>query len=86
MVDLTRVDQSLKQAAFAEAADLFAGVVAKPEAKLRLLAALAWLWGCAGPADLALQYEELGKPAMDVGSAELQVRYADDVKCMTSYL
>lgn len=86
MVDLTRVDQSLKQAAFAEAADLFAGVVAKPEAKLRLLAALAWLWGCAGPSDLALQYEELGKPAMDVGSAELQVRYADDVICMTSYL
>lgn len=74
MVDLTRVDQQLKQAAFSEAADLFAGVVAKPEAKLKLLAALAALWGCAGPADVALQYEDLSKPNMTLGSSELQVR------------
>jgi midasin len=73
MVDLTRVDAALKQAAFAEAADLFAGVVAKPEAKLRLLTGLAALWGCAGPSDVALQYEQLSKPNMDVGSNELQV-------------
>jgi midasin len=73
IVDLTRVDQALKQAAFAEVADLFAGVLAKPDAKLKLLAALAALWGCAGPADVALQYEELSKPNMDVGSNELQV-------------
>jgi hypothetical protein len=73
MVDLTRMDQALKLAAFAEASDVFAGVLAKPEAKLKLLAALAALWGCAGPADVALQYEELSKPTMDVGSNELQV-------------
>jgi midasin len=73
LADLTRVDQALKHAAFVEAADLFAGLVAKPEAKLKLLSSLASLWGCAGPADVALQYEELSKPNMDVGSNELQV-------------
>jgi midasin len=74
LADLTRVDQALKHAAFVESADLFAGLVAKPEAKLKLLGALAALWGCAGPADVALQYEELSKPNLDVGSNELQVR------------
>jgi midasin len=73
VADLARLDEQLKLAAFQEAADLFAGLVAKHEVKLRLLAALAGLWGLAGPAAVAEQYEELAKPHMHLGSNELQV-------------
>lgn len=73
VADLARLDEQLKLAAFHEAADLFAGLVAKHDSKLRLLAALAGLWGLAGPAAAAEQYEELAKPHMHLGSNELQV-------------
>jgi hypothetical protein len=74
VADLARLDEQLKLAAFQEAADLFAGLVSKHDVKLRLLAALAGLWGLAGPAAVSEQYEELAKPHMHVGSSELQVR------------
>jgi midasin len=74
VADLARLDEQLKLAAFQEAADLFAGLVSKHDVKLRLLAALAGLWGLAGPAAVAEQYEELAKPHMHLGSNDLQVR------------
>jgi midasin len=74
VADLARLDEQLKLAAFQEAADLFAGLVSKHGVKLRLLAALAGLWGLAGPAAVSEQYEELAKPHMHLGSNELQVR------------
>jgi midasin len=73
VLDLSRLDAELKLAAFQECADLVAGVVAKHEAKLKLLTALAALWGCAAPGDVAAQYEELHKPNMQLTSHDAQV-------------
>jgi hypothetical protein len=86
VADLARLDEQLKLAAYQEAADLFAGLVAKHEVKLRLLAALAGLWGLAGPAAVAEQYEELAKPHMHLGSNELQVGWAGAAYCSNRLL
>eukprot|EP00879_Flechtneria_rotunda_P027189 GHRR01029067.1.p1 GENE.GHRR01029067.1~~GHRR01029067.1.p1 ORF type:complete len:739 (+),score=326.62 GHRR01029067.1:246-2462(+) len=72
-LDLSRLDHELKYAAFTETADLFAGLVAKHDAKLKLLAAVAGVWCLADPAGVAEQYEDLAKPNLSVGTEELQV-------------
>lgn len=74
-VDLGRIDLELRRAAFTETADLFAGLVSRHQAKLRLLAALAALWGLPAPHDAAAEYEELSKPNMHLGGGELTVRF-----------
>ncbi len=51
--ELGRAEQGVREAAFGEAADLFAALVARPEARRRLLRALATLWAL--PADAAVE-------------------------------
>jgi hypothetical protein len=70
--DLGQVDLVVREAAFTEAADLFAALVPKPEARVRLLRALAVLWAL--PPDAAVQqYEALRRPALNEGTQEIVV-------------
>lgn len=71
-VDLAALDPDLRQAAFVESADLFAAMVPKPEARAKLLLAMAALWGVP-PADAAERYERLARPALQEGEAEVVV-------------
>jgi midasin len=72
VLDASQLDAHVREAAFAEAADLFAGEVSAPGAKLRLLGALAALWAL--PEGAAQQYEELAKPHVAQSGGEVQVR------------
>lgn len=57
-----------RQAAFTETADLFAALIARPEARARLLRALAVLWAL--PAEPAVEnYERLHMPTVQEGGA-----------------
>ncbi|KAG2499138.1 hypothetical protein HYH03_002721 [Edaphochlamys debaryana] len=60
--DLGSLEPRLREAAFVEAADCFAALVAKPEARGKLLKALAALW-CAPPV-APEQWESLAKPQL----------------------
>ncbi|KXZ56433.1 hypothetical protein GPECTOR_1g386 [Gonium pectorale] len=62
--DLASLDPRIREAAFVEAADCFAALVARPEARMKLLKALAALW-CA-PAGSPEQWEQLAKPQLSV--------------------
>jgi midasin len=79
ILDATKIDPHVREAAFAEAADLFTGQVAAPAAKLRLLGALAALWAL--PETAAAQYEELGKPHVSQAGGEVQVRRSES-RCL----
>ncbi|GIL72553.1 hypothetical protein Vretifemale_2900, partial [Volvox reticuliferus] len=72
--ELTAIDPRVREAAFMEAADCFAALVARPEARIRLLKGLAALW-CI-PEGAVEQWEQLAKPQLSVmeGPSEPQLQ------------
>lgn len=87
-MDLSLLDMELRSAAFIEAADVFVGMVAKPDAKQKLLQALAQLWAL--PEQHAPHYEHLHKPNVQGGTGEVQVGgqavQALTCQCLQMYL
>ncbi|MEW5309894.1 MAG: hypothetical protein WDW38_001740 [Sanguina aurantia] len=68
--DAASLPVPLRQAAFSECADCFAALVARPEPRRRLLAALAALWALPTQHSVE-QYESLGKPIIREGPTEV---------------
>lgn len=69
--DLSGVDLRVREAMFTEAADVYAALIAKPEARHRLLRAFAVV--SALPEEVVEQQEAREKPALQVTATELHV-------------
>ncbi|KAL3144110.1 hypothetical protein ABBQ32_003901 [Trebouxia sp. C0010 RCD-2024] len=70
-LDAATLPLPVRQAAFVEAADCFAALIAKPEAHLSLVRALAALWGLIE--DQVQQYSVLNKPSMHISLADVSI-------------
>lgn len=69
--NMAQLPLAVRQAAFTEAADCFAAMVASPEDARKLLNALALLWGLG--ADDVERLLSLAKPAVSVSGADVLV-------------